>query len=348
MKFKFKKLPYFIAEVGVNHENNLSLAKKMIKQAADAGASAVKFQSYKAELIASKNSPAYWDTSKVRINSQYKLFKKFDKFNFEHYLALKRTCKKHNVDFLSTPFDNNSAEFLNKLVKYFKIASADITNRPLIDKILTFNKPIIFSTGASDLSEIKKTYEYIKKKNPKIDVGILHCILSYPTDYKDCNLNVINLMKSKFKKAVIGLSDHTIPDKNMMILTKAYDMGAKIVEKHFTEIKYKGKKNNDHFHSINSNDLKNFFYNINLIEKAVGKKINSRKVLSSEKASRKYARRSMYTCKDIKKNEQFTIENIIPKRPGIGITPINAYKIYGKKASKNISNDTRLKWSMIK
>ena len=116
MKFKFKKLPYFIAEIGVNHENNIKLAEKIIKQASLGGASAVKFQTYKAELLASKNSPAYWDTTKVNINSQYKLFKKFDKFNFSQYLKLKKICDFYKVDFLSTPFDKESVIFLNKIV----------------------------------------------------------------------------------------------------------------------------------------------------------------------------------------------------------------------------------------
>lgn len=348
MKFNIKKYPYFIAEVGVNHENDLGLAKKMIKQAANAGASAVKFQTYKANLLASKNSPAYWDITKVKINSQYKLFKKYDKFNFKHYLELKKTCDKYKVDFLSTPFDNDSAEFINKLVKYFKIASADITNKPLIDKILSFNKPIIFSTGASNIKEITNTYNYIRNKNKKIDIAILHCILSYPTKYDDCNLNMIKLFKKKFNKALIGISDHAIPDKNMMILTKAYDLGAQIIEKHFTEIKLKGKNNNDHFHSINAEDLKNFYFNIHLINKVLGKENKIRKVLSCERASRKFARRSMYTSKKIQKNETLTQKNIIPKRPGIGISPLNSEKIYGMKAKKDIPDDTLLKWNMIR
>ena len=348
MKFKIKKFPYFIAEVGVNHENNLCLAKQMIKQAADAGASAVKFQTYKANLIASKNSPAYWDTSKVKINSQFKLFKKFDKFNFKHYLELKKTCDKFKVDFLSTPFDNQSAEFINKLVKYFKIASADITNKPLIDKILSFNKPIIFSTGASTMKEILNTYKYIKKNNKKIDIAILHCILSYPTKYDDCNLNMIKIFKKKFNKALIGISDHAMPDKNMIILTKAYELGAQIIEKHFTETKLKGKKNNDHFHSINANDLKNFYFNIKLIKRISGKEKIDRKILSCEKLSRKFARRSMYTSRKIKKNEKLTAENIIPKRPGIGISPLDSVKIYGLRARQDIADDTLLKWNMLK
>ena len=347
MKFKFKKTPYFIAEAGVNHENSIHLAEKIIKQAANGGASAVKFQTYKAELLASKNSPAYWDTKKVEIKSQYKLFKKFDKFNVNHYKKLKKICDHYKVDFLSTPFDNESAQFLNKLVKYFKIASADITNRPLMDQILSFNKPIIFSTGASNMKEINDAYRYIKYKNSKIDIAILHCILAYPTKLEDCNLDIITLLKSKFKNIHIGLSDHTMPDKNMMVLTKSYDLGATIIEKHFTEISYKGKKNNDHFHSIDLNDLKVFYNNIEILKKVLSNKNKTRKPLKAELKSRKFARRSMYTSKSIKKNEIFTLENLIPKRPGMGISPLFANKIYGKKANKDISDDKMLKWSDI-
>jgi sialic acid synthase SpsE len=347
MKFKFKKIPYFIAEVGVNHENNINLAEKIIKQASFGGASAVKFQTYKAELLASKNSPAYWDKNKVRDKSQYELFKKFDKFNEGDYIKLKRICDHYKVDFLSTPFDDNSAELLNKLVKYFKLASADITNRPLLDKIISFKKAIIYSTGASNIREITETYNYIKKKNSKIDIGILHCILAYPTNLKDCNLNLITFLKSKFKSAHIGISDHAIPDKNMLVLTKAYDLGAEIIEKHFTENMLKGKKNNDHFHSINSYDLKIFFDNINILKKISGKNFKTRVPLKSELNSRKYARRSMYVCQNIKKNEIFTKENLIPKRPGIGISPLYASKIYGKKSKMDIDSDELLKWSHL-
>ena len=283
----------------------------------------------------------------MKITSQYKLFKKFDKFNVSHYKKLKKICDYYKVDFLSTPFDNASAQFLNKLVKYFKIASADITNRPLIDKIISFNKPIIFSTGASNIKEITDTYRYIRSKNKKIDIAILHCILSYPTSYKNCNLNIIKLFKKKYNKALIGLSDHTIPDKNMIILTKAYDLGAQIIEKHFTELKLKGKKNNDHFHSMNSEDLKIFFSNIELIRNSLGKEKKTRKVFQCEKTARRFARRSMYTSRKIKKNERLTKENLIPKRPGIGISPIYCEQIYGATVKRDIPDDTLINWNMI-
>ena len=347
MKFKFKKLPYFIAEIGVNHENNIKLAEKIIKQASLGGASAVKFQTYKAELLASKNSPAYWDTTKVNINSQYKLFKKFDKFNFSQYLKLKKICDFYKVDFLSTPFDKESAIFLNKIVKYFKLASADITNRPLLDTILKFKKPIIISTGASNFNEIRDIYNYIRKKNRKIDVAILHCILSYPTKLEDCNLNLITFLKSKFKDAKIGISDHAIPDESMIVLTKAYDLGAEIIEKHFTEFSLKGKKNNDHFHSINYKDIKIFFDNIRILNKITKNKFITRKPIKAELQSRKYARRSMCTCRKIKKGEVFSEKNIIPKRPGTGISPLHAEKIYGRKANKSLDNDHLVEWRDI-
>lgn len=348
MKFKFKSKPYLIAEVGVNHENNLNLAEKIIKQAAIGGASAVKFQTYKAELLASKKSPAYWDTSKVKINSQFKLFKKYDKLKNNHYVKLKKICDYYKVDFLSTPFDNHSAEMLNKLVKYFKIASADINNKPLLDCILNFNKPIIFSTGASNQKEIDHTYNYIKKRNNKIDIAILHCILSYPTQYNDCNLNAINFFINRYKKAFIGLSDHTMPDENMIILTKAYELGAIIIEKHFTEAKLKGKKNNDHFHSINFFDLQKFYENIKILNQITNKKFTKRKILKCEEKSRKFARRSLYTLNKIKKGEILSQINIVPKRPGLGISPLDVDKVYGKRASKNLNADLLIKWKDFK
>ena len=133
--FKKLKKPYLIAEIGVNHENSLALADKIIKQAKMGGASAVKFQTYKADKIASKNSPYYWDLKQVKETSQFKLFKKYDKFNHSHYKKLKKICEFYSIEFLSTPFDHDAVNFLNKLVPFFKIASADATNIPLIEKV---------------------------------------------------------------------------------------------------------------------------------------------------------------------------------------------------------------------
>lgn len=352
MKFKLgskivdtKKQPYFIAEIGVNFENNFSRAKRIIKLAKDGGADAVKFQSYKAEKIACKNSPYYWDLKKVPIKSQYELFKKFDKFGYTEFKKLKKYCDQLKIDFLSTPFDLDAVDYLNELVPFFKIASADLNNYPLIDKICKMNKPIVLSTGASEIKEIEKTINFIKKKNDKLFVIILHCVLSYPTNNADAHLELISVLKKSFPNNIIGYSDHTLPDPNMMILSSAYINGAAVIEKHFTDTK--GLMGNDHFHSCNKDDLKKFRSNINILN-MVNKNLVARNVLNCEKISRKNARRSIVTNKFIKKGEKITIDKIIMKRPGTGISPDNLNLILNKKAIRNLKEDRILKKSDIK
>ena len=336
-----------IAEIGVNHENSLKRAEKMIVQAKLGGADAVKFQTYKADLIASKNSPYYWDLKKVSETSQYKLFKKFDKFGESDYKRLKKICDKNKIIFTSTPFDIHSVDFLDKLVPFFKVASADFTNLPLINKICSKKKPIIISTGACNMKEIYFLDKYLKKNFPRIEVIFLHCILSYPTSFSDANLNFIKLLKKKFPKRTIGYSDHTMPDQSMMVLTKSYEYGAEVIEKHFTTDKLKGRKNNDHFHSMDFHDLKRFRDNIELTKVINGKNKN-RNVLGCEKKSRKNARRSIFTLGKIKKNQKITYRNIIAKRPGDGISPIYVKKIINKYAKKDLSDDHKIKFSDVK
>ncbi|HXB39630.1 MAG TPA: N-acetylneuraminate synthase family protein, partial [Bacteroidia bacterium] len=148
--------PYVIAEAGVNHEGSMDLAKRLIDEAQEGGAHAIKFQTYKAETIASKDSPYYWDISKEPTRSQFELFKKYDKFWKKEYEELKKHCDKAGIEFLSTPFDAESAKFLNELMPVFKISSSDITNFPFIELQCSFNKPIILSTGASHLWEVQE------------------------------------------------------------------------------------------------------------------------------------------------------------------------------------------------
>ncbi len=351
MKFKLgsktvksNKQPYFIAEIGVNFENNFQRAKKIIRLAKEGGADAVKFQSYKAEKIACKNSPYYWDLKEVKVKSQYKLFKKFDKFGFKEFNLLKKYCDKLKIDFLSTPFDLEAVDYLDDLVPFYKVASADLTNYPLIKKICEKNKPIVLSTGASNQKEIYDVLKFIKKNNKKINVILLHCVLSYPTDNKDANLNLIKNFKKTFKNKIIGYSDHTLPDENMIILTKAYQNGAWVIEKHFTDTK--GLKGNDHFHSIDKKDLIKFRKNIDLLNKIDGVS-KKREVLKSEKKSRINARRSIVARNNISKGEKFTFNNLIMKRPGFGISPTKIFKVIGKTARKNISEDSIINFKDI-
>ena len=292
--------PYIIAEIGVNHSGSMNLAKKLIELAKEGGAHAAKFQSYKAEKIASKNSPSYWDTSKEKTQSQYKLFKKYDAFNESEYKILAEYCRKCNIDFLSTPFDDEAIDFLDPLVPFFKIASADITNLPFLEKVASKGKKIILSTGASNLDEIDLAIKTIKNTK-QVDIALLHCILNYPTENVNANLNMITGLIERYPDYLIGYSDHTIPDKNMTTLTTANLLGARIIEKHFTHDKT--LKGNDHYHAMDVEDLKNFTKIIGEISLLRGI-TKVKKAIESEKISRINARRSIVASRNIEKGER--------------------------------------------
>ncbi|MCI7291653.1 MAG: N-acetylneuraminate synthase family protein [Methanobrevibacter woesei] len=346
----FNKRPFLIGEIGVNFydiakkENitPMDAAKLMIKEAKNAGIDAVKFQTYKAEKIASKNSPAYWDLDEEPTTSQFKLFKKFDSFGPEEYRELADYCREVGIMFLSTPFDFEAIEFLDDLMDVYKISSSDLTNIPFIKAIALKNKPIILSTGASTLKEIKEAVNAIEEVS-NVDIGLMHCVLSYPTKDEDANLLMIKDIKEQFKGYDIGYSDHTKPDDKMLILTTAYLYGANIIEKHFTLDKT--LTGNDHYHAMDVDDVKTFNENIELINKIKGKKV--KQPLVCESLSRKEARRSIVASKNIKKGEKITKDNITFKRPGTGISPSEAEEIIGMNANKDIDEDTLLTYEML-
>ena len=190
--------PYIIAEIGVNHGCNLKKAKKLIYLAKKGGADAAKFQFYKAEKITSKNSPAYWDLKKEKTNSQYKLFKKYDRFNEKEYVQLQKYCKKIKIDFLCTPFDVDAVKFLKNKVKFFKVSSSDITNFQLLRSVAKTRKPILLSTGASNVKEINRAITYLEKNGSK-QISLMHCILNYPTLDSNANLGMIEDLKKNFQ-----------------------------------------------------------------------------------------------------------------------------------------------------
>ena len=346
----FNKRPFLIGEIGVNFydiakkENitPMDAAKLMIKEAKNAGIDAVKFQTYKAEKIASKNSPAYWDLDEEPTTSQFKLFKKFDSFGPEEYRELADYCREVGIMFLSTPFDFEAIDFLDDLMDVYKISSSDLTNIPFIKAIALKNKPIILSTGASTLKEIKEAVNAIEEVS-NVDIGLMHCVLSYPTKDEDANLLMIKDIKEQFEGYDIGYSDHTKPDDKMLILTTAYLYGANIIEKHFTLDKT--LTGNDHYHAMDVEDVKTFNENIELINKIKGKKV--KQPLVCESLSRKEARRSIVASKDIKKGEEITRDNITFKRPGTGISPSKVDEIIGMNANEDITEDTLLTYEML-
>ena len=332
--------PFIIAEAGVNHEGSMQIAKRLIEEACEGGADAIKFQTYKANTIASKNSPAYWDTTKEPISSQYELFCKHDKFWKKEMEELKSHCDKVGIEFLSTPFDIESAKFLNDLMDVFKISSSDITNKPFIEFICNFKKPIILSTGASFLYEIQESVSWIERAGNTL--ALLHCVLNYPTPDENANLGMIFGLKRAFPDKIIGYSDHTLP-KDMQICKNAILLGATIIEKHFTHDKT--LTGNDHYHAMDKNDLTKFKKDIEETFKILGKFEVS--ALDDEKLARDNARRSLVASKDIKKGDIIKRDDLTFKRPASGISPKFIDNIVGRRAFCNISEDDILKWNMV-
>jgi N-acetylneuraminate synthase len=333
--------PYVIAEAGVNHEGSMDTAKRLIDEAKEGGADAIKFQTYKAETIASKDSPAYWDTTKEPTESQYKLFKKHDKFWKKEFVELKKYCDQADIEFMSTPFDVEAAKFLNDLMDVFKISSSDITNKPFIEYICKFDKPIILSTGASYLHEIEEAVDWVENNN--VPLALLHCVLNYPTDDKNAHLGMIWGLKKKFPEYMIGYSDHTMP-KDMKVLEVATLLGSVIIEKHFTHDKT--LPGNDHYHAMDVEDLKKFNNKLDEILTIVGdEKVHA---LESEGKSRDNARRSLVAKRDIPEGKEIEYEDLTWKRPASGISPRSIDEVIGKKAVTKIEADEVLKWDRVK
>lgn len=332
--------PYLIAEAGVNHEGDMDIARRLIDEAKEGGADAIKFQTYKAETIASKDSPSYWDLSKESTDSQYQLFKKYDKFWKSEYEVLARYCQDAGIEFLSTPFDVESAAFLNDLMGVFKISSSDLNNKPFIDILCGYGKPIILSTGAAWMWEVEQTVGWIQSHgNP---VVLLHCVLNYPTMDENANLAMIPELIRKFPELMIGYSDHTLP-KDMKTLEVATLLGARIIEKHFTHDKT--LPGNDHYHAMDKEDIKRFYQRIDTLSQLLGEW--RKRPLESEDISRANARRSLVAARTIPAGKVIDAADITWKRPGRGIDPRDFDRLIGSKSVQNIDEDTVLQWGMF-
>lgn len=332
--------PYIIAEAGVNHEGDMDLAKRLIEEAKEGGAHAIKFQTYKAGTIASKHSPSYWDTEMEPTRSQYELFQKYDKFWKNEFEALKRHCDACDIEFMSTPFDVASADFLDDLMDVYKISSSDITNKPFIRYMCAKKKPILLSTGASHMHEVQEATEWIGDHgNP---VALLHCVLNYPTLDANAHLGMILDLRKKFPDTIIGYSDHTLP-KDMRVCETAVALGARIIEKHFTHDK--SLPGNDHYHAMDKNDLKVFNQNLACLFEILG----SQKVtaLPGEEQARQHARRSLVAAGNIATGTTIRAEHLTWKRPAHGISPKYIDQLIGKTATEDIPEDTVLQWNML-
>jgi N-acetylneuraminate synthase len=331
--------PFVIAEIGVNHGGSIDLARRLIELAHEGGADAAKFQSYKAETLASRHSPSYWDTSKEPTTSQYQLFKKYDAFDAADYAALAEHCRHVGIAFLSTPFDDAAVEFLDPLVPAWKIASADLTNVPLLRRVAGRGKPVLLSVGASTLGEIDAAVETLTAAGCR-ELVLLHCVLNYPTAYADANLNMIGSLRRSYPGILVGYSDHTLPDAAMTVLTAAYLRGAVVLEKHFTHDKR--LPGNDHYHAMDVDDLKRFRSQVRLLREIGGQ--DEKAPLDSEQIARRNARRSIVVRRDVAPGEILSESALICKRPGTGISPLHWDDIVGRRAARALEADALLRW----
>lgn len=323
-----------IAEVGVNHNGDLSNAFKLIEGAADSGANIVKFQTFKAEALVTKTAKKanYQINNTDKNESHFKMIKNLELSEDDHFLLIEH-CKKCNIEFLSSAFDLNSLSFLAELgLSRFKVPSGEITNLPYLRQIGGYRKPIILSTGMSDMNDIKLALEAIEKSGtPRSLVTILHCSTEYPTLMKDVNLNAMQTIKKEFGVSV-GYSDHT---SGIEVSIAAAALGAKVIEKHITLDK--SMLGPDHSASIELKEFSEMVLSIRNIEEALG---NGNKIpTAKEVLNKSIARKSLVASRYITKGEVFTNENISIKRPGSGISPMKIDSLIGEIAFKDFQPD---------
>ena len=321
-----------IAEVGVNHNGNIEIAKKMVKEAKECGVDIVKFQTGKVELLVSKNAEKanYQKLTTGDEETQYEMIKKL-LLSFEDFEILNKYCRENNIVFLSTPFDLDSIDFLDQLdMPFWKIPSGEITNLPYLIKIAKTHKPIVMSTGMCTMKDIEDAMEILQDNNCG-DITLLHCTTEYPTPYEDVNLKAIETLKKKFNVSV-GYSDHT---KGIEIPIAAVAMGATVIEKHFTLDR--NMEGPDHKASLEPNELKAMVSAIRNVELATG--TGEKKPAESEIKNMLIARKSIIAKSSIKKGEIFTEGNLTVKRPGNGISPMKWFEVMGQAAIRDFKED---------
>ena len=332
---------YFIAEIGVNHEGSIEKAKHMVKQAANAGAQAAKFQIYKAEKLVTKDAKSYWDTSEESETSQLALFKKYDSFGQKEYYELFDYCNELGIDFLATPFDVDCLEWLDQISTFYKVASADLTNFELLNALAKRKKHIVLSVGASSINEIRTSLEFLFD-NGCPSVTILHCVLNYPCSINTSFLYQIERLTANFKKEniFIGYSDH-VPSKevNDDQLIAALTLGCRVFERHFTyDLSLPG---NDHYHALNYDGLTSVIQRLNQLLPALAS-YSEAHILKFQSDAIENARRSIVINKDLQAGAIIKQQDIICKRPGNGISASKFFEVIGRRVNKDLKSDTQL------
>jgi sialic acid synthase SpsE len=337
--------PYVIAEIGVNHEGSLERAKEMIDQVARAGGHAAKFQTYKAATLAAKStSPAYWDQTKEPTSSQYELFQRWDNFGPAEYAELAEHCRLRGIDFMSTPFSLDAVDMLAPLQKATKVASADLTNIPLLRKIAKTNTPVIMSVGASSYEEIETSLNVLlEAKAPS--VTLLHCILNYPTPQENANIGQIKKLQEMFgERVAIGYSDHVRPedDGTVPAVEMAVLFGAVVIEKHFTDNKQ--GVGNDHYHAVDEADLRAFMDKLAVYRTLFGKDEQN---LGVQHQAISNARRRIVAARDLAVGHVISEDDLIALRSNVGIEIASWDKVVGRTVAAAISAELPLEWDQL-
>lgn len=325
---------FIIAEAGVNHNGSLELAKKLCDVAAEAGADAIKFQTFKAGKIISKyaQKAEYQKQSTDASESQLEMIRKLELDPSDHE-ELFQYCTQKGIQFLSSPFDSESIDLLSSLgIEIFKIPSGEITNLPYLRKIGQLGKKVILSTGMANLGEIEDALDVlVSSSTPLEKITVLHCNTEYPTPMSDVNLRAMQTIGEAFKVKV-GYSDHTL---GIEVPVAAVAMGATVIEKHFTVDR--GLEGPDHKASLEPDELRAMVRAIRNIERALGNGI--KKPSPSEIKNKAIARKSIVAACEIREGDLFTKENLCIKRPGTGISPVRWDEVVGKRARRYYQKD---------
>lgn len=321
-----------IAEAGVNHNGSLKLAKQMIEEAARAGADYIKFQTFKPEKLVSKYAQKadYQKKTTGNNESQLQMLEKLA-LSYDDFVELKRYCEQSGIGFLSTPFDEDSIRFLDRLdMDFWKIPSGEITNYPYLVQIAQTGRDIVLSTGMCEMDEIADAMKVLEESGAG-NISLLHCNTEYPTPYEDVNLLAMKQMRTAFKKQV-GYSDHTV---GIEVPIAAVALGAEIIEKHFTLDK--NMEGPDHKASLEPLELSQMICSIRHIEKSLGD--GNKKRTASEQHNIAAARKSIVAKCAISKGDIFTEANLTVKRPGNGISPMRWKELIGTRAERGYLED---------
>jgi len=331
---------FIIAEAGVNHNGKLELAKKLVDAAKEAGADAVKFQTFKSEKIVTPEAEqAKYQIENIgKKESQLEMLKRLELF-YSDFEKLKKYCDKKGIIFLSTPHScTKDVDLVAKLCPAIKVGSGDLTNLPLLKYVAKKKLPIILSTGMATLKEVREAVEMILPINKKLI--LLHCTTNYPTALKEVNLKAMLTMKKEFNLPV-GYSDHTL---GILVPIMAVTMGASIIEKHFTLDK--NLPGPDHKASLSPEELKEMIRNIRNTEIILGS--GAKKPTKSEEKIKKVTRKSIVAKVNIPVGSKIIRKMLAIKRPGTGVEPKNLDRIIGKIARKYITADTLIKFKDLK